>query len=307
MQGTSIPRLTAMRKELDTTPGCFGWLTSSRDLLGDQVALQEQMARDGYLYLPGALHRDEVLAARREIAARLADEGYVDRRFPIEELIAVEGIDIAFKPELTRNNPQIDRVLYDGPMMAICAQLLGGTVRHYDYTWLRTVAPGRGTPPHMDIVYMGRGTKRLYTAWTPLGDIPLEQGGLLVLERSHQHERLNNGYGSKDVDTYCTNRVGNGYTKMGGGGNIPAGGWLSKHPAKLRQRLGGRWLTANYRAGDLLLFSMFTVHTSLDNQSDRIRISSDSRYQLACEPVDERWVGDAPVGHGPEAKQGMIC
>jgi hypothetical protein len=82
---------------------------------------------------------------------------------------------------------------------------------------------------------------------------------------------------------------------------------MSKHPAKLRRRLGGRWLTASYQAGDLLLFSMFTVHTSLDNQSDRIRISSDSRYQLASEPIDERWVGDAPIGHGPEAKQAMIC
>jgi hypothetical protein len=52
---------------------------------------------------------------------------------------------------------------------------------------------------------------------------------------------------------------------------------------------------------------MFTVHTSLDNHSDRIRISSDTRYQLASEPVDERWVGEQPPGHGPSIKQGMIC
>jgi len=72
----------------------------------------------------------------------------------------------------------------------------------------------------MDIVFMGRGTTNLYTTWTPLGDIPLEMGGLMILERSHQHERLNNGYGRKDVDKYCVNHVGEGYTKMGGGGNI---------------------------------------------------------------------------------------
>ncbi len=119
MQSTSIPRLTAMRQEIDTAPDCFGWLTSSIELLGDPAALQEQMAREGYVYLPGALHRDEVLAARREIAAQLADEGYVDRRFPIDELVALEGIGITFKPELTRNSPQLARVLYDGPMMAI--------------------------------------------------------------------------------------------------------------------------------------------------------------------------------------------
>ncbi len=154
---------------------------------------------------------------------------------------------------------------------------------------------------------MGRGTTSLYTAWTPIGDVPLEMGGLLILERSHLHDRLNNGYGRKDVDAYCTNHVGEGYTKMGGGGNITPGGWLSKKPATLRERLGGRWLTANFQAGDVLIFSMFTVHTSLDNQSNCVRLSTDTRYQLASEPVDERWIGEHPVGHGPELKRGMIC
>jgi ectoine hydroxylase-related dioxygenase (phytanoyl-CoA dioxygenase family) len=137
----------------------------------------------------------------------------------------------------------------------------------------------------MDVVYMGRGTKKLYTAWTPLSDVPLSMGGLLVLERSHQHDKLNNGYASKDVDEFCENKVGEGYTKMGGGGNIRDGGWLSDNPVKLRNALGGRWLTANYEAGDVLIFSVFTVHTSLDNASNRVRLSTDTRYQRADEPI----------------------
>src|SRR5262245_52640648 len=67
-RSTGIPRLTAMRQEIDTAPEYFGWLTSSTPLIGDPAALREQMAHEGYLYLPGALHRDQVLAARREIA-----------------------------------------------------------------------------------------------------------------------------------------------------------------------------------------------------------------------------------------------
>ena len=91
-------------------------------------------------------------------------------------------------------------------------------------------------------------------------------------------------------------------------GNISPGGWLSRTPAKLRERLGGRWLTTpEYRAGDLLLFTMFTVHASLDNHSRHIRLSSDTRYQLASDPVDERWIGPNPIGHGPAGKRGMIC
>jgi ectoine hydroxylase-related dioxygenase (phytanoyl-CoA dioxygenase family) len=307
MDAAIVSRLTASGYVIDTAPELFGTLESSIDLVGDPAALRERMGEEGYLYLPGYLDRAEVLAARQEIAERLAAAGHTAPGTPPAELIARADLDIAFLPDLALDNPPLYQLLYSGRMMAFFAEFLGGAVRHYDFTWLRTVAPGRGTAPHMDIVFMSRGTTNLYTTWTPLGDIPLEMGGLMILERSHRHERLNNGYGRKDVDKYCINHVGEGYTKMGGGGNIAPGGWLSKNPVKLRQNLGGRWLTADFHAGDMLVFSMFTVHCSLDNHSDRIRISSDTRYQLASEPVDERWVGEHPPAHGPSIKQGMIC
>jgi hypothetical protein len=223
------------------------------------------------------------------------------------EAKARRGSKLAFQPDLALDNPLAMRLLYGGRMMTFWEAFFGAPVRHYDFTWVRAVAPGRGTPPHMDIVYMGRGTQQLYTAWTPLGDVPLSVGGLMILERSHQHDRLNNGYGKKDVDAFCENKVGPGYTRMGGGGNITDSGWLSKDPVKLRANLGGRWLTAEYRAGDLLAFSVFTVHASLDNGGDEIRLSTDTRYQLASDPIDERWIGEHPIGHGPEGKKGMIC
>jgi hypothetical protein len=51
-----------------------------------------------------------------------------------------------------------------------------------------------------------------------------------------------------------------------------------------------------------------TVHASLDNSTaDRMRFSSDSRYQPASLPADERWVGANPVGHGLAGKRGRIC
>ncbi|MBM3281064.1 MAG: phytanoyl-CoA dioxygenase family protein, partial [Candidatus Handelsmanbacteria bacterium] len=68
-----------------------------------------------------------------------------------------------------------------------------------------------------------------------------------------------------------------------------------------------RWLSAEYQMGDLLVFSMYTLHASTDNHTDRIRISSDSRYQLASEPVDDRWIGEDPPIHGIRAKRGMVC
>ena len=45
---------------------------------------------------------------------------------------------------------------------------------------------------------------------------------------------------------------------------------------------------------------MSTPHGALDNQSaiGACRLSSDSRYQLAREPFDDRWNGEIIVGHG---------
>lgn len=298
-------RFTANGHDLDTSPEAFGTLRDSGDLAGDAGALRARMEEDGYLFLPGYLDRAAVLAARGVITDRLGAQGLLDPERPAQEAVARPGVALHFKPDLAEQNPALMAVLYDGPMMAFWRRFFGEPVRHFDYTWMRAVAPGRGTAPHCDSVYMGRGTKKLHTAWTPLGDISYELGGLMILENSHKNERLKANYGSRDVDTHCTNH--NNIRATGSS----AFGALTQNPARIRERLGGRWLTHAFRAGDLLVFSIFTVHASLDNHSDRIRLSSDTRYQPASEPADERWIlgpnGQPPIAHGPDAKRGMIC
>lgn len=67
-------------------------------------------------------------------------------------------------------------------------------------------------------------------------------------------------------------------------------------------------MTAGFCAGDPLVFTIYTLHASLDNQSSNgIRLSSDTRYQRASEPIDERWIGDDPIDHGPGGKKSIIC
>ena len=293
--------LTTQKKEIDRSPKAFGELRSSLDIVDDGEALQRRMQGDGYLYLPGYLNRQEVLSVRSGLLERLANSGCLESGTPIEAAVARKDRGSYFMPELADGNPALMRLLYQGRMMTFFERLLGGEVRHFDFTWMRAVTPGQGTAPHCDIVYMGRGTKNLFTAWTPLGDIPLDVGGLMILEMSHQHDRLRQTYGAKDVDAYCTNH--NDMRTTGSTGF----GALSFDPVRLRERLGGRWLTADFRAGDLLTFSMFTVHCSLDNASDQVRLSSDTRYQLASDPADERWVGEHPIGHGEAARRDQIC
>jgi hypothetical protein len=292
---------------LDTGAEAFGELRDSSALAEDAAGLRGRMAEDGYLFLRGYLDPAEVLAARAEITARLAAAGALDLNHPALEAVAAVAGGGNFTPEAATRNIPLERMLYTGRMMDFYGRLLGGPVRHYDFTWLRTVRPGPGTKPHCDLVYMGRGTRRLYTAWTPVGDIPIRQGGLIILENSHRQAEKLTPYLDRDVDAYCTNRADAALIESGAKLWQDWDGALAKNPASLREKLGGRWLTAEFRAGDLLTFSMATVHGSLDNQSDRVRISSDSRYQLATDAVDERWVGENPIGHGVAGKRGRIC
>ena len=323
VQQLELPELTYRGRIIDTSSECFGALRTSADAAGDRAELWRRMEEDGYLFLPGQLDREEVLEARREVMERLAAGGVLDERHPPMDGVFKAGCELTgFLPRLAQDNPALDKVLYAGSMMAFYEFFLGAPVRHFDYTWFRAKAPGPASPtvPHYDIVYMGRGTPRLYTSWTPLGDVPFEMGGLMLLENSHRLETLKGTYGQTDVDLYCENEGNAGEIvrrarrqrrplspEEGESIRWNSPGAYSEDAAATREELGGRWLTAEFRAGDLLVFGMFTMHASSDNRTDRIRISSDSRYQLASEEVDERWIGSDPPAHGIRAKRGMIC
>jgi hypothetical protein len=74
-------------------------------------------------------------------------------------------------------------------------------------------------------------------------------------------------------------------------------GIFTNDPAEMVDRFGCRWGTTHFRPGDVVIMNMFLMHASLTNLTNRIRISVDTRYQLASEPVDPRWVGETPETH----------
>lgn len=282
-------------------------LRDSRDALHDLPELRRRMAAEGYLYLPELLDRQQVLDARREVLTRLQDAGHLDPRRDLMDGVIRPGVKPGFIPDvLARNNQSLLRVVYNGAMMDFWRRFFGGEVRHFDYTWFRSIAPGSGSPSHCDVVYMGRGTPNLYTAWTPIGDVDTQLGGLMMLEGSNNHQRLRQTYCRMDVDAHCGNRSGPAALDAWQKGT---NGSLNHDPNQVQRSLGGRWLTSpHYRAGDVVLFSVFTVHAGLDNQTpDRIRLSSDTRYQPANEPADQRWIGPNPPAHGPQGKRTLIC
>ena len=115
------------------------------------------------------------------------------------------------------------------------------------------------TLPHQDYPYV-QGSNRFVTNWCPLGDVPASMGPLAILVGSHHYGmrslvRSNNGQMMVDV-------------------------------AELLPRCW--WGTTDFRAGDVLTFSAFTVHMGLDNTSDQVRLSLDCRAQPLSEQVSAR-------------------
>jgi len=303
---TALPQLYSYGHELDMADDKAGWLRESTDAADDVTELRRRFAEDGYLYLPGYLDRAEVLAARASLCDGLAAAGVLDPAYPTIDGICQPGAGYVFKPELTNNNPRIQNLLYAGRLPEFYRSFFGEEIRHYDFTWLRAIGPGKGTNPHCDLPYMGRGTHTHMTCWVPYGDISTTLGGLMVLEGSHKRMDLLEHYVYRDVDTFCENKAKEADAAKSGKWTFT--GTLSHNPPAVRNKFGGRWLTTEFKAGDFITFGMFLVHASLDNRTtNQLRISSDARYQRASEPIDERWVGVNPPGHTTAGKRGRIC
>ncbi len=283
-----MAQLTSNGIPLDMASDVFGELRESNDLLNDMSALRERMAEDGYLLIRDYLDLEWVMDARRSVLEVLDEHEMIDENHSLMEARAARSDNGKFRSAIGSHAalgklPAVRKLVHSGRMIDFYAAFLGGEVRSFDFIWMRVMGPGRSSAPHYDIVYMGRGTTNLYTSWAPLGDAPLSDAALMVLENSHRLEQVKATYGQIDVDKKSN------WKKTGGS--------YGKDPAAIQKELGCRWLTTDFRAGDLLVFSMYTMHCSLDNRSDRIRLSSDTRYQLASEPVDERWIGENPIAH----------
>ena len=303
---TALPQLRSFGHPLEMTDDKVGFLRDSSDAADNVAELRRRFAEEGYLYMRGYLDRDEVLGARASLTQRLAEAGVLDPAYPEIEAVCKPGSGYVFKPELTQGNPEVQNLLYSGRLLEFYEKFFGESIKHYDFTWLRAVGPGKGTNPHCDLPYMGRGTHQHMTCWMPYGDISFDLGGLMVLEGSHKRMDLLEKYVYRDVDSFCENKETDAAKAKSGKWSFS--GTLSHNPPQIRNKFGGRWLTTEFQAGDFLTFGMFLVHASLDNQTEnRLRISSDSRYQRASEPIDERWVGPNPPGHTTAGKRGRIC
>ena len=252
-------------------------LRESTAFLDDTETLRTRMQEDGYFFLRGFFDRPLIMKARHQILTFLAENGILKEGALLEEGIVASGKQPSgFPHEIVRQFDALLDVVNSPRIMDFFERFLGQPALTLDHKWLRAAGPGKNIGAHCDIVFMGAGTRKLYSVWTALGDIPLEMGTLAVCLGSHKHEKLKSTYGAADAhQDLCE-------------------GIFDTEPHAVSRALGCTWASTEFQMGDVVVFDMYLMHGSLDNQTDRIRLSSDTRYQAASEPVDERHMGETP-------------
>jgi hypothetical protein len=223
----------------------------------DLPRLRARLRRDGYLFLTGLLEPEAVLEFRRyyfELTGAVTDRA-------------------SYRKVL------FDQIVPGPEYAAFCAQLrgwfewfLGGEPFLHKRKIIRQTAPGEkgigtATQAHYDLVYLRGGSDQVLSAWIPLGDCPVDRGGLTYLEGSHH----------RVLQEEASGRL-----------KRPAASITADLPA-LAEEYDARWLVTDYAAGDVVIHTAQTIHAALDNVSTDIRLSTDIRYQRADDSIDGRW------------------
>ncbi len=249
----------------------------------DMAVLHERMQADGYLLMRGLIPRDKVLAGRSAILHHMHEKQALTPGTPVlEGVMPREGR----RPRMMRSDgivyhPAVQHVLEATELFDFFGRYFEAEAGTFAYKWMRAVGNEEYTGAHYDFVYMGRGSGRLHTVWIPFGDITVEHGTLCVCEGSNhlpEFAPIRDTYGRLDVDRDHVD------------------GWFTREPMDIVEEFGGRWLTSNFSAGDVILFGMHTMHASTTNLTNRYRLSCDVRFQPAHEPMDERWMPNG-IGH----------
>lgn len=276
----------------------LGPLQSTDPAIGIE-AIRRRYEEDGYVWLKGLLPRPEVIDFRRWVFSRLAETGLLAPGHDLAlGIAAAEGVDWSLADR--RLMSIVRSAAYEGfcaqpPLVRFMDAFLQGISYLHKRKLMRYTKPGTATatPAHYDLVYLRGGTNRLVTAWIPIGDIPVEMGGLVYLEGSHTIGRgMEAEFRRRSGDLSPEERI-SAYNS-----HMAEGGWVSKDLPDMAERFDTRWLAADYEAGDVVLHSPYMIHAATTNQdpAGRLRLSTDIRFQNVDDEIDARWSNHWSLG-----------
>ncbi|HSH79580.1 MAG TPA: phytanoyl-CoA dioxygenase family protein [Herpetosiphonaceae bacterium] len=232
--------------------------------------LQARIDEAGYLFFRRLLPADMVLEVRRDVLELCAAAGWLDPAHDLMDAVVASGMQPTSegKPEYMAvyrkvlRSPRFHDFPCDPALIGVASRFLGGDVLVHPRRIGRMTFPNNTvatTPPHQDFYYI-RGSVQTYSCWTPLGACPMSLGGLAVWPGSQKRGFLDHNVESPGAVGGCGVEV------------VPA---------------TAVWHTTDFETGDVLFFHSYTIHKALPNLSgDRLRISTDNRYQRPDDRID---------------------
>lgn len=247
----------------------FAEFRVSNDAIDDDIELRRRIGADGYVFFRKLQDPDRLWKLRLAMLAKIRDGGWL-----LDDSILDDGI-----ADVTRRCTEGDREYTDvyhevyklqsfheaahwPEVLDMMRKVVGDAVLPHPQKIARIWFPkftDHTTPAHQDFVHF-QGSYDTYTCWTPVGDCPIELGGLAILPGTHKH-----------------NSVFDHHFSLGAGS-------LSVDSAHKE----GEWVTTNYEIGDCLIFHSLTLHQALPNlTTDKMRVSLDNRYQSVGESISD--------------------
>jgi ectoine hydroxylase-related dioxygenase (phytanoyl-CoA dioxygenase family) len=248
--------------------------------------LRQRLDDDGYVFVRGMIDAGDIRDARSEVFGRLAEVGEIAQP-------AVDGIftgtsrrldlhaDLGAFWRSVSQGPALRKVSHGEQAASVLSRLFDETACPHDYIFLRPAVAGRSTRLHYDYPFFARGSQRVLTVWTALGEIPVTEGPLAIVEGSQHFEDLVGPVRRIDYESNRSPTV-----------------QIMSDPVEFVRDRNTRLLTAEFQPGDVIIFAMTTLHGTLDNHSPagRTRLSCDVRWQPLADPFDSRYMGDNPAG-----------
>jgi ectoine hydroxylase-related dioxygenase (phytanoyl-CoA dioxygenase family) len=255
---------------LEMTQDRLGWLEPT-DANLPLEQLREKYRQNGYLWLKGFFDQDVILDFRNHFFESI----FSGAKTFFEIVGSQEYEDFCTMPRL-----------WD-----FYQEFLEGRPYLHKRKIIRFTHPGEDhcTGGHYDLIYLRAGTDEFCTSWIPLGDIPVEMGGLIYLERADAVGRQMEAEFSVKNATLSPEERLSAFNR-----NMRENGWISTDLVDMVNRFNSRWLIADYEAGDMVIHSPYMIHAATQNHDplNRMRLSTDIRYQRACDPIDPRWANN---------------
>ncbi|MGL6344041.1 MAG: phytanoyl-CoA dioxygenase family protein, partial [Waterburya sp.] len=284
--------LTSNNFPIPMSSNRLGWLNSCNSN-ASVSNLKRQYNEQGYLWIKGLLNRNQVMSLRSLFFEKCKALALLKEGNSSEEMIVpASEIPIAAMNKVRAdfaNSIEYQSLVHSQEILNFLGDLLEGSVCSLKRQIVRYTIPNESksdTGAHYDFIYLRCGTTNLLSTWIPIGDIPVEMGGVMYLENSlslgHKMEEKFNAEIAdlSDKKRYSVRSKGMGLD-----------GWITRDLSAVSELTNSKWLVADYEAGDIVIHSPYIIHASSTNQDlkQRIRLSTDIRYQRVDAEVDRRW------------------